>query len=74
MRGPFNPEYLKFLKEDGTIEKVADLIEEIKKATMLGWDGDQFSPVATECICEKLWEIHPGWKVINTRFPVSSDE
>lgn len=50
----YNEAYLEYLSFN--IEAVADLIEAVKKAKLLGLENDpqQFTPVATEDILEKL--------------------
>src|SRR5574337_724803 len=39
----YSKEYLTYLKQDKIIVKIADLIEELKKASILGKVGKQFS-------------------------------
>jgi hypothetical protein len=64
LRGPFNKEYLDVLRSDDVIVRIADLLEEIEKASILGLQGNQFSEVATSCILEKLYAIkYPGWEI-----------
>lgn len=65
------PEYLNFLREESQTTKIADLIEAIKKASVLGWNGSKetgqhFSEVATLDILEKLYTLVPTARLVNS--------
>lgn len=66
MKSKYIPKYFEFLREDENLEKVADLIEAVKRASVIGWDGDTFSQAATCDILRKLYDLLPNQKIINT--------
>lgn len=59
-------EYLDLLAKPENLEKTADLIESIKKASVVGWDGNAFSEYATNDILEKLYRLVPSAIETNT--------
>lgn len=65
--------YLDHLRSDENIVKIAEIIEEVKKASVLGWDGDHFSNAATCEILRALYAFDPDLRCLNSKPSVQID-